>query len=565
MSNRIIEIPNGGGSSGTLEQALMFAASDETSDLAVGTDLLTFAIPFDITLTDVRAFVVTAPTGDELEVDILKNGVSILSTNITIDAGENNSENAATPPVISDTSLSKDDVISVDLIQVGSTVAGAGLKITLAYEAQANVSGGGGELEYQAEITTSTTLTTQKGLNKVYPVNSSSDIVITVPQGVYSENDVINFERRGIGSVEIVPENSNVFIRGIRDADNRYFINDQGGQVYLACQGSNVFGIFGNNKRDGVSLSTSNYTALNEGETNIDVTVTGTGFSANMKTPMVSSNATLNSWIFNTPTEIDLNMNAIGVENDTVTVTYDNGFEFIDTDAITIGAAPPVIPTGNITHYYKFNGNPNDSQGSINGTDGANANYVSGLIDTTLDLPLINTGFVTIPDNDDFSFGSGSWSITILINPDSVTGTQCIVCKRGVSSNAEYLISLSNDEISVSLYDSGSSANRLTKVTSGAGLSTGNWYVVTVAINNTTIITNVNGTNQTLTDNSTGTYTSMTNTSSSVKIGKVWSDSVTATIGYDGKINALSWWDKELNLTEMSAISTQLLGGTHLI
>ena len=141
MSNRIIEIPNGGGSSGTLEQALMFAASNETSDLAVDTDLLTFPMPFDITLTDVRAFVVTAPTGDDLEVDILKNGVSILSTNITIDAGENNSENAATPPVISDTSLSKGDVISVDIIQVGSTVAGAGLKITLAYEAQA-ITGG---------------------------------------------------------------------------------------------------------------------------------------------------------------------------------------------------------------------------------------------------------------------------------------------------------------------------------------------------------------------------------------------------------------------------------------
>ena len=130
----------GGGTTGTLEQALMFAASDETSDLAVGTDLLTFAMPFDITLTDVRAFVVTAPTGANLEVDVLKNGVSILSTNITIDAGENNSENATTPPVISDVSLSKDDVISVDLIQIGATVAGAGLKITLIYEVSINIS-----------------------------------------------------------------------------------------------------------------------------------------------------------------------------------------------------------------------------------------------------------------------------------------------------------------------------------------------------------------------------------------------------------------------------------------
>ena len=129
-----------GGTTGTLEQALIFSASDETSDLEVGADLLTFAMPFDITLTDVRAFVVTAPTGANLEVDVLKNGVSILSTNITIDAGENNSENATTPPVISDVSLSKDDVISVDLIQIGATVAGAGLKITLIYEVSINIS-----------------------------------------------------------------------------------------------------------------------------------------------------------------------------------------------------------------------------------------------------------------------------------------------------------------------------------------------------------------------------------------------------------------------------------------
>lgn len=122
-----------GGGSGTLEQALLFACSDETSDLAVSTDLTTFPVPFDITLTDVRAFVATAPTGSSLICDIKKNGVSILATLITIDAGEKNSEDATTPPVISDASLSKDDEITVDITQIGSTVAGAGLKISLIY------------------------------------------------------------------------------------------------------------------------------------------------------------------------------------------------------------------------------------------------------------------------------------------------------------------------------------------------------------------------------------------------------------------------------------------------
>ena len=338
MSNRIIEIPNGGGSSGTLEQALMFAASDETSDLAVGTDLLTFAMPFDITLKDVRAFVVTAPTGANLEVDILKNGVSILSTNITIDAGENNSENAATPPVISDTSLSKDDVISVDLIQVGSTVAGAGLKITLAYEAQANVSGGGGELEYQAEITTSTTLTTQEGLNKVYPVNSASDIVITVPQGVYNVNDVINFERRGSGSVEFVGANDNVRLRGVRDVENRYFINDKFSWVSLICRGGDEFSVIGR-LSDGYTgaVTTSNYTAIGATETD-NVTVTGTGFSDNMLVT-ITGNATLNSVTVNSTNQCVLNITTSGSPGDNLTIEYDNGDIFTDTDAITFASA----------------------------------------------------------------------------------------------------------------------------------------------------------------------------------------------------------------------------------
>lgn len=141
----------GGGSSGTIEQAIMFKASDVSSDLAVGVVPDELTIPFDITLTDVRASVGTAPTGANLEVDILKNGVSILSTNITIDAGEKNSEDATTPPVISDTSISKDDIITVEIIAVGSTVAGSNLQISLIYEVDATVSGSSSEVSQRYE------------------------------------------------------------------------------------------------------------------------------------------------------------------------------------------------------------------------------------------------------------------------------------------------------------------------------------------------------------------------------------------------------------------------------
>lgn len=107
------------------------ACSDETTDLETGTAVVTFRVPAAMTLTGVRASVGTAPTGANLIVDINEGGTSILSTKLSIDAGEKTSTTAATPAVISDTALADDAEITVDVDQVGSTVAGAGLKVWL--------------------------------------------------------------------------------------------------------------------------------------------------------------------------------------------------------------------------------------------------------------------------------------------------------------------------------------------------------------------------------------------------------------------------------------------------
>lgn len=111
-------------------EVIQVAGSDETTDLAVGT-VVTFRMPYAMTLEDVRASVTTAPTGANLEVDINESGVSVLSTVISIDAGEKTSTTAATPPVISDSALADDAEITIAIDQIGSTVAGAGLKVTL--------------------------------------------------------------------------------------------------------------------------------------------------------------------------------------------------------------------------------------------------------------------------------------------------------------------------------------------------------------------------------------------------------------------------------------------------
>ena len=111
---------------------IQLAASDETSDLTTGTGKVTFRMPNALVLSAIRASVTTAPTGANLIVDVNVNGTSVFKDDLlSIDAGEKTSTTAATAANIVTTALSDDDEISIDIDQVGSTVAGAGLKITL--------------------------------------------------------------------------------------------------------------------------------------------------------------------------------------------------------------------------------------------------------------------------------------------------------------------------------------------------------------------------------------------------------------------------------------------------
>ena len=111
-----------------------FAFGDETTDIAVGTDKLTFQMPnFATTITGVSVNVKTAPTGSVATFDLNEAGVSVLSTKITIDAGETTSVTAATPPVISDSAIAANAIMTVDIDGVGSTVAGVAPKLWIYY------------------------------------------------------------------------------------------------------------------------------------------------------------------------------------------------------------------------------------------------------------------------------------------------------------------------------------------------------------------------------------------------------------------------------------------------
>jgi len=136
-TNQILQVKSGlpswQTSAGNIAPTLSFIVSltSETGDLTVADNLAQIRMPFAFTLTEVRAFVNTAPVGAALTFDITEAGSTILSTLITIDVTEKTSESAATPPVINDTALADDAIIGFNCDVIGSSTAGAGAKIML--------------------------------------------------------------------------------------------------------------------------------------------------------------------------------------------------------------------------------------------------------------------------------------------------------------------------------------------------------------------------------------------------------------------------------------------------
>ena len=114
------------------EIIIAIAFGDETTAITTGTAKATFHMPdFATTLTDVAVGLTTAGTGSVITVDLNEAGTSVLSTKITLDATEKHSSTAATPPVISDSALAANALMSVDLDAVDSGGVGAGPKIYL--------------------------------------------------------------------------------------------------------------------------------------------------------------------------------------------------------------------------------------------------------------------------------------------------------------------------------------------------------------------------------------------------------------------------------------------------
>ena len=112
-------------------ECIIVACTDETTSITAATDKIKFRMPYAFTVSDVRASLSTAQaSGSIFTVDINESGTTIISTKLTIDNTEKTSTTAATPPVISDSSLADDAEITVDVDQIGDGTA-TGLKVYL--------------------------------------------------------------------------------------------------------------------------------------------------------------------------------------------------------------------------------------------------------------------------------------------------------------------------------------------------------------------------------------------------------------------------------------------------
>lgn len=104
---------------------LGFAISDETTALTTGTAKLTFNMPCAMTLSSVVLTLNTVSSSGTPTVDINEAGSTILSTKLTCDVSEDDSRDATTPAVISDTSLADKAKITFDIDTAGTAATGA--------------------------------------------------------------------------------------------------------------------------------------------------------------------------------------------------------------------------------------------------------------------------------------------------------------------------------------------------------------------------------------------------------------------------------------------------------
>jgi len=114
------------------KQFLISKITGEEEDVQVGDSLYSFRTPFAGDILDIRASVNEAPVGLPIVVDIKLEGNSIFEVPLQIDENSKTSVGASIPfKLLNDRAFADDVALSIDVMQIGSTTPGKGLKVTI--------------------------------------------------------------------------------------------------------------------------------------------------------------------------------------------------------------------------------------------------------------------------------------------------------------------------------------------------------------------------------------------------------------------------------------------------
>ncbi len=106
------------------------ALSDLTTAITTGTSKAYWRLPFGVTHLSFRASLLEASTSGTPTVDVNKNGSTIMSTKLTIDANETTSLTAASAAVLTSTTGNEDDILTFDIDVAGTGAKGLIVTIT---------------------------------------------------------------------------------------------------------------------------------------------------------------------------------------------------------------------------------------------------------------------------------------------------------------------------------------------------------------------------------------------------------------------------------------------------
>lgn len=112
------------------QKDLIFAASDEITDITTGVKF-SYHLPYRFHFSGEIIATLDTPSDAVVDIDILKEGVSIFTTRLTIDAASITSIGATTPYVIAvdEDIFEKGEKLEVEIIAVG--VGATGLKMSI--------------------------------------------------------------------------------------------------------------------------------------------------------------------------------------------------------------------------------------------------------------------------------------------------------------------------------------------------------------------------------------------------------------------------------------------------